>query len=256
MELALYNARQKIQNLTTQNPYEYNNIVDRMMINLFNKDIGAYDKARSECVEKNIDPGVIDKASVLVAAVKPGKGAMKLPDKKTLELYSFLKARYPNVKRLDLVKCALRYAALGMGGQQWRLDTAILEKIYKLGITTEAFASPFNHYFKRYYSIFDDDAAFGSLGSFFNKAHAPGEALYINPPFTPHILSRMAESVCKLDRAVIITPSWSDADWYKKLESCGFSKQLKTGTKYNMLEKEFVPKFTTTMWTKGVLVAL
>jgi hypothetical protein len=253
MEYDLYQLRKKIENFRVTNRYEYLNILDRLMINVFNRDPNAFSKAKSECIDKKIDPLLIDRIEFLIKEVrKTDKKITKLPDKETLELYTFLKNRYPTVEKEKLYKCVLRYAALGMRGQQWRLDSNMLDKINKLGINIEGFASPFNNYFKKYYSIFKDDRDFGSLGNFLEEKHSADEHLYINPPFTPYVLSCLPERVAKLEKVVIITPTWEDADWYRELEAQDFKKITKSEVKYSLLDKEFVPKFTTTMWVRGI----
>jgi hypothetical protein len=52
----------------------------------------------------------------------------------------------------------------------------------------ECFASPFNHKFTSYYSIYEEDHVFGSQGSFFSMIHRAGGVLQegcyeINPPW-------------------------------------------------------------------------
>ena len=254
MEYALYMTRKKIDALKVNNRYEYQNIVDRLMINIFNKDAQAYKKAKSECVEKQIDPSKIDDIQSMMSEISSISEYKydKLPDKTTLERYTFLKSRYPSLKKEDLIKCVLRYSALGMGGQQWRLYPKILEKINAKGINIEGFASPFNNYFTKFYSIFKDDKIFGSLGSFLKAEHPADEYLYVNPPFTPFILSCLPNLLKKVTKCVIITPTWEDAQWYKELEAEGFTRVKKFGTKYCILNCEFIPKFTTTMWFKGL----
>ncbi len=68
----------------------------------------------------------------------------------------------------------LRYASLqggaaNGGGNQAAAPAEVFDVLQKrLGVTGEAFASPLNCRFDRYFSAFPDtDAAFGSLGSFF-----------------------------------------------------------------------------------------
>jgi hypothetical protein len=259
MELDMYLLRKKINSFPVTNRYEYKNILDRMMINLFNKDPNAFIKAKSECIEKQLDPLNIDRSEKLLKELSHDSDKkLMLPDKETLEMYAFLKNRFPVMPKEDLYKCVLRYAALGMGGQQWRLYSPILDQIKEqTGIDTEAFASPFNRHFPKYYSLFKDDAKFGSLGNFLQTKHAKTEALYINPPFTPYVLSKLPEIVKDLNKCIIITPTWSDAEWYQELEKIpGMQKKLKSHTKYSILDKDFIPSFVTTLWTKGVTFQL
>lgn len=277
MELALYETRLGMNTLVPERQrYEWGNILDRLMINLYNGVPRAVDKAREECTEKHIDAAVVDQAVDKLRANREnrekrekvekqekGKGAKLssrvLPDRHTREMYVYLKQRYPRLSENELTRCTLRYASLGQGGQQWALNRAMMERIHRQGIATEAFASPFNNYFSKYFSIFKSDAPFGSQGSFFQadvKQLTGG--LYANPPFTAAALEGMAERLCaavqKNNRArfVVITPTWSDAPWYAALERCGFQKTLKHDTAYFRLGEEFTPKFTTTLWTRNV----
>lgn len=252
MELSLYKTRLALQLLDSNR--EWPNILDRMMLNLYNKDGTAFAKAKSECAEKHIIPGTTERAELILKARKVDPKNL-LPDKTCKELYVFLKQRYPQVKPVELTKCVLRYAALGMGGQQWASNHEFMNTVRRTGIAIEAFASPFNHYFKKYYSVFKSDSAFGSLGGFFDTSDAKFAAgVYANPPFTPFVLEKMAEKVCKYKKAVLVTPTWTDAPWYQKLLANGFTATLKKNASYTALGEEFTPHFTTTVWTKGVLL--
>ena len=87
----------------------------------------------------------------------------------------------------------------------------------------ECFASPFNHKFRTYYSMYEQDRVFGSLGNFFTMIHAaegilPSGKYEINPPWN----NEMYESLVKIFRAslgtqdihaVIVGPNWKDASW-------------------------------------------
>jgi len=244
-----YDIRLQLEKL--ENNKEWLNILDRLMLNIYNKDDNAFTKAASECREKGIDTNKVETAKQLINFNT--KKTKKLNDKKTKELYVFLKSRYPDVPSKEITKCVLRYATLGMGGQQWASNRDFMDIVRRSGITTEAFASPFNNYFKQYYSIFKEDAIFGSLGSFFDSQSE--QPIYANPPFTPFILEKLASKICNFKKAILVTPTWTDAPWYKKLSDCGFKAMLKHNTKYTALGKEFTPKFTTTVWTKGVSLA-
>lgn len=222
------------------------------MLNLYNRDPDALAKARTECQEKGIDPAVIDRAETALKS-KKAERRNALPDKTTRQLYAFLKSRYPDTKHDELVKCVLRYAALGMGGQQWATAHEMMDRIHRAGIHIEAFASPFNRYFTHYYSVFKADTVFGSRGSFFDAPESElQQGVYANPPFTEYMLRRMTEKVCRLPRAVLVTPTWTDAVWYSQLRRCGFRPHLKKDAVYTALGEEFRPRFTTTVWTKNV----
>lgn len=277
----LYKARKFLDGLTKVNWVEYSNILDRLMINIINNDASAFKKARSECVEKNI-PAVFSydvEKTVIAAKNKYNKTATTKATtfpKELQEMKAFLIKQYPDIKKVEIEKCVFRYAAIGMRGQQWRLDSNYVSKFKSLGITTEAFASPFNHYTVDasqsetaetksasdvkgatnsmfvYFSAFDEDKIFGSQGSFLdpkNRSVIKG-GIYANPPFTPFMLEQMATIMCGYEKAIIITPTWSDAPWYAKLKECGYTPHIKTNTTYELLGKSFIPRFTTTLWSR------
>lgn len=248
MEFTAYNKRLKIDALSDQ--HEWKNIVDRLMINVFNS-VEWYEKAREECVEKNIDPDLVVQVRTILAPGKPGKrvSMKKLPDQHTRQMFVFLKQKYPRHKTGDLVRCVLRYAALGMGGQQWASHPSFYDILIENGIEIEAFASPFNHVLEKYYSIFADDRVFGSLGNFLTDGD-PDVPFYANPPFTPSILESLATKICRAPRAILVTPTWRDAPWYKKLARCGYHASQKKNLPYTMLGDEFTPRFVTTLWRK------
>jgi hypothetical protein len=268
MEVDLYNTRVQMQALVMgEKPlYEWGNILDRLMINLYNQVPDAVEKARSECKEKAINPEVVDRVeSLLREQLARTYGAKRitskvLPDERTRDMYKFLQNRFPlkdkpPAEREDLLtRCVLRYASLGQGGQQWALNRAMMARIQKQGVG----ASPFNNYFKLYFSIFKSDAPFGSLGSFFSadpKLLASG--LYANPPFTAATLEGMSERLSQVvetyprAKFVLITPTWTDAPWYARLQR-SFQATLKKDTLYFSMGAEFTPKFTTTLWTRNV----
>lgn len=250
MELALYETRKRINSYYTKNNYEFANIIDRMIINIYNNSNNIVKKAMDECREKGIDPELANEAYTIFN--KTMKSKVKSKNLIPFELedkYEFLHKKYPNVGKTELVKCVLRYATLGFGGQQWALGYDMMDKIRELGIEFEAFASPFNNYFPNYCSIFADDAPFGSHGDFFQ--YLTPENIYVNPPFVPAILSRVPEHLANVKKCVVITPTWRDTDWYQALAK-KFNYNQKTGETYRAVGKEFVPKFTTTIWTFGL----
>ena len=97
---------------------------------------------------------------------------------------------------------------------------------------TECFASPFNHKFIRYFSMFDEDRVFGSLGNFFafieaNNSLLPDGKYEINPPWNNVMFETVAailQSTLRQARsditAIIVGPAWRDAPpWVGQLES-------------------------------------
>jgi len=117
------------------------------------------------------------------------------------------------------------YALLGHGYQAALCGNAfdVLQK--RLCVTFECFASPLNCRHELYCSVFPDiDAAFGSVGSFFdaNAFNPTSGSFEANPPFFPKVMSAMARRIdVLLDRArgkeaplsfVVIIPGWKETE--------------------------------------------
>ena len=275
MDYNLYLVRKQIDDIKVGNSYEFTNIIDRLLINVYNKYPDSYDKAKEECREKKMDFRVINKVKEMI---NENKVDIKADEQTYTEIisnnselssmFTIITKKYPDTSVIERQNCVFRYAALGQHGQQWRLDSKILDTLKQQGITIEAFASPFNNYFDNYYSIFEEDKCFGSLGSFLRdecrEANGCENGVYVNPPFTPFILDVIPKLVSKFKKCVVITPSWTDADWYIKMqadvsfknplgtEPSVFKQLVKSNVTYSLLEKEFVPKFKTTIWYRGV----
>ena len=87
-----------------------------------------------------------------------------------------------NTKMLNML---LRYQGImGDTGQHGQLPRTVFNVLKSdFNCTCECFASPLNHYYEDYCSPFaDTDAAFGSLGSFFDLEADHG-CFEVNPPF-------------------------------------------------------------------------
>mmetsp|Transcript_17545 Transcript_17545/g.53144 ORF Transcript_17545/g.53144 Transcript_17545/m.53144 type:complete len:447 (-) Transcript_17545:22-1362(-) len=87
----------------------------------------------------------------------------------------------------------------------------------ELGVRCELFASPLNCYFPRFFSAFPDtDAAFGSLGSFFQAGSLPEGSYEVGPPYTEEVLELTARRLLALLQAagglalsfVLFVPDW------------------------------------------------
>ena len=103
-------------------------------------------------------------------------------------------------------------------GMQASLPKAAFKQLNLLfGVTHEAFASPFNCYFRNYCSAFADiDCLFGSSGSFFDFEPIEG-SFEANPPFTEEVIERMSIRIESLLNKsikplsfVIFIPEWID----------------------------------------------
>lgn len=105
----------------------------------------------------------------------------------------------------------------GYGMQASLPKTAFKQLNLLFGVTHEAFASPFNCYFKNYCSAFSDiDCLFGSSGSFFDYEPVEG-SFEANPPFTEEVIERMSTRIESLLRKsikplsfVVFIPEWID----------------------------------------------
>lgn len=136
------------------------------------------------------------------------------------------------------VAAALRYAALLPAGQQWGVPRAHVDALYKTwGVRNEAFASPFNSRMvgrqgAAFCSLFPDtDAAFGSLGDFFelDLARGPPGNWLVNPPFIDELLARAAhkclDALAGRDPPVFffVMPAWRDCEAYAALHKSRFA---------------------------------
>ncbi len=98
----------------------------------------------------------------------------------------------------------------------------------------ECFASPLNHKFKAFHSMFDEDYIFGGKGDFFkyllnNGGILPAGDYEINPPFHVELINQVAEAVKhSLDnseanksslRIVFVVPDWPGAEFIYILDS-------------------------------------
>lgn len=88
----------------------------------------------------------------------------------------------------------------------------------------ECFASPFNHKFRTYYTMFEQDRDFGSSGNFFVMLGHRGGVLppgryEMNPPWMNAMYERLQEVMeCTMDAGVdvlvvIMGPKWKDTKW-------------------------------------------
>ena len=92
----------------------------------------------------------------------------------------------------------------------------------------ECFASPFNHKFKKYHSMFEEDREFGSSGNFFSMVNAhrgilPPGKYEMNPPWMNAVFERLQRvikdslHVGKI-QVVLIGPKWKTTRWIPGLD--------------------------------------
>jgi hypothetical protein len=97
----------------------------------------------------------------------------------------------------------------------------------------ECFASPLNHVFGNYFSVFEEDSLFGSNGNFLafidsKRGVLPDGVYEMNPPFEETILDRASDIVCEtfdaehrdcMVKLVMFVPNWTDSSFFTKLQS-------------------------------------
>ncbi|TMW60419.1 hypothetical protein Poli38472_000461 [Pythium oligandrum] len=127
----------------------------------------------------------------------------------------------------------LRYDTLDGGGFQAALNEECFDTLLRhFDCKMECFASPLNSRYSRFCSAFlDTDAAFGSVGSFFDFTPRTG-CFEANPPFIPQLIKRMADHMSALlDAAdgalmfIIIIPAWKETEGWKLLHASRYNQQ-------------------------------
>ena len=120
----------------------------------------------------------------------------------------------------------LRYSCIG--GLDNGLHSSVLPAFAEaLPQYMECFASPINHKFKSYFSLFDEDAEYGSCGSFFKYVAQHGGTLpvgnyYMNPPWSEPFFSHLASIIFaspKQSSIIVLAPSWQDAAFVRELHA-------------------------------------
>jgi hypothetical protein len=254
------------RDMNAQAAYEARAILERWHISTYNftegKELREHPitkKMRSEFLEKKLfTPATVDSIIDRIFAIQPDpipadarpeikNGFLRFGKFKRV----FPRARIALFEKLGLnaehiVATALRYAAMTPGGQQWSLPARVYDLfVGAYNVTLEGFASPFNSQIMRFMpekkglgfcSLFPDlDAAFGSLGSFFD-VELTGRNTVINPPYVIDIMDAVAgrcTEACKVaaargapTRMFIIVPNWTDAAFYEKLSSSPFLEKM------------------------------
>ena len=134
-----------------------------------------------------------------------------------------------------------RYELLDGNSLQWAIPRRLFMFLNKnFQCDTELFASPFNAYFKKYYSLFDEDKYFGSLGNFFN---APDTAFQsgcfeVNPPFIEVLFNKISKRIISLLQNaelnneeltfIYIMPDWKDLRGYDIIADNRYCKKIIT----------------------------
>jgi len=124
-----------------------------------------------------------------------------------------------------------RYDMLQGAGLQSALQGSVFDYLLQeFDCTMECFASPLNCRYERFCSAFPDtDAAFGSLGSFFDYDFSNGGCYQANPPFVANFIlamyHRMEEYLAKASSPlmfVVFVPAWSETSGWKALEGSSY----------------------------------
>lgn len=138
-----------------------------------------------------------------------------------------------------MIELVLRYKCVG--GFDNNLHCSVSETWSEtLKDFTECFASPLNHKFPSYFSMFDHDKAFGSKGNFFNYVNEqsgklPSGSYQINPPWINVVFERIADilhaSMGNDIIAVIVAPNWGDAKFVEQFDALLEIPKYKTHSK-------------------------
>jgi len=132
--------------------------------------------------------------------------------------------------RLDAFCVLTRYRALLGSGLQAACPARAFRILARdFGVCWECFASPLNTHFPYYCSgLFDVDAVFGSVGSFFDFYPTEG-CFQANPPFDPKIVDDAVNHMLHLlDKStgplmfIFLIPNWKHRGEYEKLKTCQY----------------------------------
>lgn len=131
------------------------------------------------------------------------------------------------------------YYLLSGPGLQWAVPPSVMFTLkQEMGCTTEIFASPFNCYCNKYYSLFPHDRYFGSLGNFFQAPDSKFTTgtFQVNPPFIEPIFVKATDKIIRLlEKAemtdqkltfVYIMPIWVDFPSYDTLISSKYCYRI------------------------------
>lgn len=127
------------------------------------------------------------------------------------------------------------YGMLDGKGLQWAVPPAFLQFLkQRMKCSTELFASPINHHYDKYYSLFELDRVFGSSGNFFTAPDADFESgcFQVNPPFIDSLFTKttlrllnLLENAEKNNRDltfVYVMPLWTDFPTHRMVTDCRY----------------------------------
>ena len=132
-----------------------------------------------------------------------------------------------------------RYDLLDGNSLQWAIPRRLFMFLNKsFQCDTELFASPLNTYFKKYYSLFDEDKYFGSLGNFFNAPDSDFQSgcYEVNPPFIEVLFNLISKRIISLLQKaelnneeltfIYIMPDWNDLRGYDIIADNRYCKKI------------------------------
>lgn len=251
------------------NSREASNILERWLMTCANSggsgdvilkhDEKADQRYLVECGEKNIPPRLVELHRIRSRyETTPARGPGGSPkfSEGTITWGKFRRevpaARLAKMLELGsedaILTCALRYACLNEGGQQWGVPPSLYESHDGL----EAFASPWNSrnmmLGRKFCSLFPDvDAVFGSQGNFFEFSPPADVLIICNPPFINEILAAAARKCIVLPNpCIFVGPEWPDAEFSKLLSA--WKSEAKKSSYYDIHDREV--KIVTRIWTK------
>lgn len=178
-------------------------------------------------INEDIDSAAAPLLSAVQTAYVP-ESAVAVIDRLRHELSS----RYTLVIIDELIiGLILRYRCIGgfSSNQHASIQSQWGEAFGKM---IECFASPLNHVFSDYYSVFEEDGVFGSRGNLLRSVNSETGVLLgpneyeMNPPFEETILDKAASIVCNTFlapkcsvRLVMFTPNWEDSGFFVRLNA-------------------------------------
>lgn len=126
-----------------------------------------------------------------------------------------------------MIGLILRYRCIG-GFESNQHGEVSSEWSTKFPGMIECFASPLNHVFENYYSVFEEDKVFGSSGNLFkslSNGQLPMDGIFeMNPPFEDSILKKAENIVHKTfgneqctAKLIMFSPCWEDATFYTRM---------------------------------------
>lgn len=98
---------------------------------------------------------------------------------------------------------SFNYDYIGGISYQWCVPPPVMDILKeKFQVQTELFASPLNHFYSKFYSLFEMDKIFGGLGNSLNIEELKEGGYECNPPFIEDIMEKNSKMIVKnLQRA-------------------------------------------------------